>query len=96
MLFSWDKQKAASNAKEHGIAFDETSEIFEDPLHISVLDVRFDYYEERWITMGMTKGGRLLVAGHLYSMESDGKEHIRIITAREATKKEHARYESIG
>jgi uncharacterized DUF497 family protein len=70
--------------------------VFADPLHISVLDKRFDYFEERWITIGATREGRLIVLGHLYTIAGEGKETIRIITAREATKKEREKYESIG
>ena len=96
MEFEWDKKKTEGKAKAHGVSFDEASAVFADPLHISVLDIRFDYFEERWITIGMTSEGRLIVAGHLYSITGEGKETIRIITAREATKKERERYESIG
>lgn len=96
MTFEWDKKKASSNVKAHGITFDEASEIFDDPLHISVLDMRFNYFEERWISMGRTSKNRLVVIGHLYCIEEGGKESIRIITARKATIKEREHYENIG
>ena len=97
MEFHWDKTKAAENLKKHGISFSEASEVFSDPLHISVLDVRFDKLEERWISIGMTAKGKLIVVGHLYSITREqGKETIRIITAREATRKEREQYEKIG
>lgn len=97
MEFAWSKTKAAENLKKHGISFSEASEVFSDPLHISVLDVRFDHLEERWISIGMTAKGRLIVVGHLYSISRErGREVIRIITAREATKKEREHYENIG
>jgi len=95
--FHWDKTKAAENLKKHGISFSQASEVFSDPLHISVLDVRFDHLEERWISIGMTAKGKLIVVGHLYSITREqGKETIRIITAREATRKEREQYEKIG
>lgn len=96
MIFDWDKEKATANVKTHGISFEEASEVFDDPLHISVLDKRFNYFEERWISIGMTSKTRLVVLGHLYCIEEGGKESIRIITAREATRKERESYESIG
>ncbi|HYQ48360.1 MAG TPA: BrnT family toxin, partial [Thermodesulfovibrionales bacterium] len=68
MEFDWSKTKAAENLRKHGISFSEASEVFSDPLHISVLDVRFDHFEERWISIGMTAKGRLIVVGHLYSI----------------------------
>lgn len=83
--------------RKHGISFSEASEVFSDPLHISVLDVRFDHFEERWISIGMTTKSKLIVVGHLYSITREkGKETIRIITAREATRKEQEQYEKIG
>ena len=97
MEFHWDKTKAAENLKKHGISFSEASEVFSDPLHISVLDIRFDQLEERWISIGMTAKGKLIVVGHLYSITREqGKETISIITAREATRKEREQYEKIG
>jgi len=95
--FDWSKTKAAENLRKHGISFPEAAEAFSDPLHISVLDVRFDHFEERWISIGMTAKGKLIVVGHLYSITREqGKETIRVITAREATRKEREQYENIG
>lgn len=95
MMFEWDKHKNTVNSKKHGISFEEAAEVFEDPLHISVLDKRFDYYDERWITIGATKDGRIIVIGHLYYITENSEEHIRIITARKAAKKEREQYETI-
>jgi hypothetical protein len=96
MEFSWDENKNRENKKRHGIDFKEALEVFDDPLHISILDKRFDYFEERWITIGVTRKGKVIVVGHLYRLEQDGTEVIRIITARKATKKERQQYETIG
>ena len=96
MQFTWDKAKGKANKKAHGVSFEEAARIFDDPLHVSVLDHRFHYFEERWITIGQAKHGRILVVGHLYSFAADGEETIRIKTAREATKKERERYENLG
>jgi len=96
MEFTWDESKADNNNLKHGVSFSEAAEVFDDPLHISVLDKRFDYFEERWLTIGATHTGLLIVLGHLYTIAGQGKETIRIITAREATKKEREEYESIG
>jgi uncharacterized DUF497 family protein len=64
-------------------------------LHISILDKRFDYFDERWITIGATRKRTILVIGHLYYLEHNGTEVVRIITARRATKKEKQQYEKI-
>jgi uncharacterized DUF497 family protein len=92
MNIAWDENKNRENIRKHGVSFKEAGEIFNDPLHISVLDKRFDYYEERWITIGATKKGAFLVVGHLYSV-TQVDEVIRIITARKATKRERELYE---
>lgn len=95
MELTWDEDKNRESRKKHGIDFKELSEIFDDPLHISILDKRFDYFEERWITIGATKKGKVLVVGHLYFIEEEN-EHIKIITARKATRKEREQYETLG
>ena len=55
MIFTWDPAKAASNMEKHGVSFDDAKEVFSDPLHLSILDQRFSYLEERWITIGKIK-----------------------------------------
>ncbi len=57
-----------------------------------MMDKRFDYFEERWITIGSSKNKRVIVIGHLYFLKEDGEEVMRIITARKATKKEKEQY----
>ena len=94
MLFEWDHQKDLLNQKKHGVSFKEAQEVFEDPLHISILDRRFSYFEERWLTIGKTTRARLLVLAHLFFNE-EGEEVIRIISAREATKHEQRHYETV-
>ena len=92
MRFEWDKRKDNENQKKHGVSFHTAAEVFNDPLHISILDKRFTYFEERWITVGATHSLVLLVVAHLY-FAYDGEEIIRIISAREATANERTQYE---
>jgi uncharacterized DUF497 family protein len=94
VVFVWDSQKNNINMKKHGISFEEAQKVFQDPLHLSILDIRFDYFEERWITIGQTHIGRLTVVAHLFFTES-GEEVIRIISAREATANERKQYETL-
>ena len=96
MHFEWDEAKDRGNIKSHGISFEDAKDVFDDPFHISILDKRFDYFDERWITIGCTKDRRIIVIGHLYYLRENGEEVIRIITARKAVKKERDQYESIG
>ena len=92
MNFEWDETKNRINQEKHGVSFDEAKEIFDDPLHISKLDHRFNYFEERWITIGATKKEKLLVVANLFFTD-DGEEIIRIISARRANNNERRAYE---
>jgi hypothetical protein len=62
ILFEWDEAKNLSNQRKHGISFEEASQVFLDPLHISVADRVVDG-EQRWQTSGMarTVAGSLLL-----------------------------------
>jgi len=92
MKFEWDEKKDIQNQKKHGISFEEAKEVFDDPLHISKLDERFNYFEERWITIGSTKIGKIVVVANLFFTD-EAEEIIRIISARYANKKERRQYE---
>ncbi|MCF6318844.1 MAG: BrnT family toxin [Proteobacteria bacterium] len=92
MQFEWDKVKNALNIQNHGISFEQAKEVFEDPLHISKLDYRFNYFEERWITLGATSQYKLIVVVHML-FDENNKEVIRIISARKANAKEANIYE---
>ncbi|OGQ18052.1 MAG: hypothetical protein A3B70_05600 [Deltaproteobacteria bacterium RIFCSPHIGHO2_02_FULL_40_11] len=92
MLFEWDHQKNSLNCKKHRISFELAASIFDDPLHLSVPDEK-RHAEERWITLGRSATGELLlVVIHTYK-ETLEHEIIRIISARKATKKEKKHYE---
>lgn len=93
MRFEWDDQKNKENIKRHGIPFEEAQEVFFDPLHLSKLDKRFSYFEERWITVGSTSQERIVVVANLFFID-EGEEVIRIISARRATPKERKQYET--
>jgi len=92
MQFEWSDEKNKLNIKKHHISFEEAKEVFLDPLHISKLDHRFDYFEERWITLGTTTEDKILVVANMF-FNDEGKEIIRIISARKANQKERIFYE---
>ncbi len=101
MKFEWDENKNTLNQQKHGISFEQALEVFDDPQQISILDYRFNYREERWITLGATKGAttkgatkkiEILVVANLFFTDS-GSEIVRIISARRANKKEIKQYE---
>ena len=93
MVFEWDSEKDASNRSKHGVSFEEDREVFDDPLHVAILDHRFSYFEERWITVGQTHTRRVVVVAILY-FNADDEEVIRIISAREAATHERRQYET--
>ena len=75
----------------YGVSFELASSVFEDPHALSQIDQRFDYGEERWLTMGYVGGVVILVVAHtLCEKESD--DVIRIISARKATRTECQKY----
>jgi uncharacterized DUF497 family protein len=91
----WDEAKNLSNRRKHGESFEEASQVFRDPLYVSVQD-RVDDGELRWQTMGRVEDVLLLTVAHTVREErDDGRsvEVIRIISARPATRKERRRYE---
>jgi hypothetical protein len=83
LRFEWDPNKAAKNLRRHKVSFDEAATVFDDPMFITIVDEEHSVDEERYITIGLSTPGRLLVVGH-----TDRNGKIRIINARKATKKE--------
>ena len=92
MRFEWDEGKYRANQRKHGVSFDDASEVFGDPLHLSWLDERFSAFEERWVTVGQTSTGLTLTVADLF-FEEDGDAVIRLISARLATPREKRQYE---
>ena len=83
-LFEWDDRKAASNARKHGVRFDEARGLFDDPFALD--DPDDDPDEERWLTIGMS-GVDLLVV--VYTERGRRK---RIISAWKADASDAERY----
>lgn len=92
MKFEWDKVKNALNMQNQGISFEQATEVFDDPLQLSKLDFRFNYFEERWITLGATSEYKLIVVAHML-FDENNEETLRIISARKANSKEVISYE---
>jgi len=84
MLFTWDEKKRQSNIKKHGIDFTHAGEIFAGPT-FTWEDDRFDYGEQRWITMGLM--GALVV---VLVVHTESTEEIHVISIRKADKDEQA------
>jgi uncharacterized DUF497 family protein len=93
--FEWDEAKNLSNRRKHGVTFEEASQVFRDPLYVSVQD-RVEGGELRWQTLGLVEDLLLLTVAHTVRQERDDGtwvDVIRIISARHATRKERRRYE---
>jgi uncharacterized protein len=88
MRFSWDPKKTIANLRKHGVSFEEASTVFRDALSATGLDPDHSVGERRFVTFGNSSQDRLLVVAHI---ESD--DHIRIISARLATRQERKIYE---
>ena len=88
LRFEWDGRKAESNLRAHGVSFDEASTVFADPLSITIYDPDHSSVEMRFVDLGFSYLGRLLVVS--YTERNDG---IRIVSARLATRHEQRQYE---
>jgi uncharacterized DUF497 family protein len=90
--FEWDPIKARDNQNKHGVDFEEAATIFRDSKALSIFDPDHSETEDRWITMGISEKGRLLIVNHTFREESGEEVTIRIISSRKATKKETNNY----
>jgi uncharacterized DUF497 family protein len=83
--FEWDAEKARTNIAKHGISFEEAASIFLDLDYLLVPD---SSYPDRFLALGFSKQARLLAVVHI-----ERAEHIRILSARRATRTEEDTYE---
>jgi uncharacterized protein len=88
MIFEWDEQKAADNAQRHGVTFEEASTAFGDPLSVTIDDPDHSEAEDRFVLLGMSHTGRLVVVVHTARDDA-----IRLISARLAMRRERKDYE---
>jgi hypothetical protein len=89
MDFEWDDRKADHNLQKHGVSFQEAATVFYDPLVITFADPDHSGDEDRFIVIGTSAQGRLLMVAH-----TDRGNRIRIISARTLRPKERRLYES--
>jgi len=86
--FEWDPDKDEANAHKHGVTFEEASTAFGDPLSVTIPNPEHSEREVRFLLLGRSSTGRLLVVAH-----TERGERIRIISARPATRRERRDYE---
>jgi len=87
--FDWDENKNRINLEKHGITFEEASTVFFDDRAILFDDPEHSIDEDRFLLLGMSETAKVCIVCHCYR-ESDTL--IRIISARQATRKEEQRY----
>jgi hypothetical protein len=88
LTFEWDEQKDLSNQRKHGVSFDEARTVFNDPRSITIADEQHSDDEDRYIDVGTSLRGRVIVVSY-----TERGPNIRIISCRKATKLERKTYE---
>ncbi|MBZ5635386.1 MAG: BrnT family toxin [Acidobacteriia bacterium] len=85
MRYEWDEAKSRINFTKHGLSFEDAGLVFSGPC-VTFVDDRFDYGEERLITLGQL-AGRLVVIAH-----APRDEGTRIISMRKGNRREQEIY----
>ena len=88
MKFEWDAKKAAANLRRHGVSFEEATSLLGDRLARTYEDPDHSDSEPRELTFGFSSTGRALVVSHC-----ERGERVRIISARQMTRRERRQYE---
>ena len=88
LTFEWDTNKARRNLVKHGVGFEESSTVFGDPRSLTIPDPVHSKVEERFVTIGASHRGKLLVVVH-----TERGDNMRIISARVASRRERRSYE---
>jgi uncharacterized DUF497 family protein len=95
LQITWDPLKAEANVAKHGVTFALAATVLLDPLAVTVFDAEHSQEEERWFTLGTSSEGKLLAVSHTHHHSEDSAQaEARIISAREATRRERQQYES--
>ena len=90
--FDWDNNKNKSNQKKHGVSYEQATAVFRDPRALTLFDDEHSITEERWITLGFSATGELLVVHHTFKEIGDNTTIIRIFSTRKASKNETKPY----
>jgi uncharacterized DUF497 family protein len=93
MKFEWDEQKNKSNIKKHSVSFDEAKTIFYSEQALIFDDPDHSSTEDRFIIVGFSSRGKLLLSCFCERCEGD---IIRIISARKLSNKEAKNFSKGG
>ena len=91
-MFAWDARKAARNLAKHGVSFEEAASVFIDPDALEWEDLEHSHHENRFKRLGISFKDRVVILVYSYRRMKNGKETLRIITARRASPKEREAY----
>ncbi|MEW5890205.1 MAG: BrnT family toxin [Pseudomonadota bacterium] len=86
MRYTYGPKKKAANLKKHGYDFDDAPQVIESDRIVTFEDRRFDYGEQRFVTLGMLRGEVVVIA----TAETD--DEIRVISMRRAERNEEEIY----
>lgn len=86
--FEWDQAKASTNLRKHAVSFEEAATVFADELSLTIPDPDHSLAESRFILLGTSYRGKMLVVVH-----TERGDSIRIISARPASQRERQQYE---
>lgn len=78
---AWDDNKRRTNLKKHGLDFTSAAQVFSGPT-FTIPDNRFDYNEERYVTMGLLDMDVVVIA------HTESEDGIRVISMRKGTPNE--------
>ena len=88
LSFEWDAAKATANLKKHRVSFDEATTVLIGSFSITIPDPDHSVDEQRYIDIGISDNGRVLVVVY-----TERGSNIRIISCRKATPSERKLYE---
>lgn len=88
LTFEWNEAKAKRNLRKHEVSLEEAKTVFNDPFSITVPDPQHSIEEDRYVDIGCSSEGRVLVVVY-----TERESNIRIISCRKATKSERSVYE---
>lgn len=91
-MFTWDTRKYIINIEKHGVSFDEAATIFADPSALDWEDLNHSHFETRFKRLGRSCSGCILIVVYTVRRTSHGNQEIRIISARQASRKERSAY----
>jgi hypothetical protein len=92
LRFEWDPVKARTNQRKHGVSFEDAMHVFEDSYALFEPERAGGVGELRWQALGLAGGVAVLLVVHTVR-EEGADEVVRLISARQATRRERKRYE---